>query len=72
MKKIIVIDGMMCDHCKAHVEKALNSIEGVSAKVDLAKKTAEVTLTADVNDMTLKNAISDAGYEPVSISIEND
>lgn len=72
MKKIITINGMMCDHCKAHVEKALNSIDGVSAKVDLDKKTAEVTLTADVNDMTLKNAIIDAGYEPVSIQLEND
>jgi Cu+-exporting ATPase len=71
MKKIIRIDGMMCDHCRMHVEKALNSIEGVSAKVDLAAKTAEVTLSADVGDETLKKAIRDAGYEPISVTSEN-
>ncbi len=68
MKKIIKIDGMMCDHCRMHVEKALNSIEGVSAKVDLDAKKAEVTLSADVSDETLKKAVKDAGYEPVSVS----
>ena len=67
MKKIIRIDGMMCAHCQAHVEKALNALDGVNAKVDLQAKTAEVTLTADVSDETLKKAVTDAGYEPVSI-----
>ena len=71
MKKIIRIDGMMCDHCRMHVEKALNAIDGVSAKVDLAAKTAEVTLSADVGDETLKQAVKDAGYEPVSVTAAN-
>lgn len=71
MKKVILIDGMMCDHCRMHVEKALNSINGVSATVDLAGKKAEVTLSADVDDETLKEAVKDAGYEPVSIRPEN-
>ncbi len=70
VKKIIRIDGMMCDHCRMHVEKALNSLEGVSAKVDLAAKTAEVTLSADVGDEALKKAVKDAGYEPVSVTDE--
>jgi Cu+-exporting ATPase len=67
MKKIITINGMMCDHCKMHVEKALNALDGVSASVDLKGKKAEVTLTADVSDETLKKAVRDAGYEPVSV-----
>lgn len=71
MKKIIEINGMMCDHCRMHVEKALNSIDGVSAKVDLANKRAEVTLSADVSDDSLKKAIQDAGYEPVSVRTED-
>ena len=70
MKKIIRIDGMMCAHCQAHVEKALNALDGVNAKVDLQAKTAEVTLTADVSDEILKKAVTDAGYEPVSIRTE--
>lgn len=67
MKKIITIHGMMCEHCKMHVEKALNAIDGVSAVVDLEGKKAEVVLTADVSDETLKKAVRDAGYEPVSV-----
>ena len=31
MVKTMTIEGMMCGHCRAHVEKALNSIGGVSA-----------------------------------------
>lgn len=36
---------MMCDHCRAHVEKALNSIEGVKAVVTLSPAVAEVEFT---------------------------
>ena len=67
MKKIIKINGMMCGHCKMHVEKALNAIPGASAKVDLEAGTAEVALTAPVSDEILKKAVADAGYEPVSV-----
>ena len=63
--KTMVIEGMMCMHCKAHVEKALNSIEGVTATVDLDSKTA--TITGDVADEILKKAVTDAGYEVISI-----
>ena len=35
MKKRFTIDGMMCGHCRAHVEEALNSIDGVKAIVTL-------------------------------------
>ncbi len=64
--KTMVIEGMMCMHCKAHVEKALNSIEGVTATVDLESKTA--TISGDVADEVLKKAVTDAGYEVISIN----
>ena len=67
MKKIITVEGMHCAHCSAHVEQALNAIDGVKAKVDLKKKAATVELSADVSDETLRNAVKEAGYEPVSI-----
>lgn len=67
MKKTLVIEGMSCGHCAAHVEKALNSIEGVRAKVDLNAKTASVELSQEVKDDTLKAAVADAGYEVVGI-----
>ena len=59
---VLTIAGMSCGHCSAHVEKALNAIEGVSAKVDLAAKSASVTHPDSVTLDALKTAVTDAGY----------
>lgn len=67
MKKTLVIEGMSCGHCAGHVERALNSIDGVRATVNLAAKTAEVESAAPVDDEQLKKAVQDAGYEVVAI-----
>ena len=67
MKKIIKIEGMHCPKCKARVENALNEIDNVSAKVDLEKKAATVTLKADVADNVLIEAVSELGFKVVSI-----
>ena len=67
MNKTIHINGMMCAHCVAHVEKALNAIDGVTAKADLDQKLASVTLSKDVSDETLRQAVVDAGYEVTAI-----
>ena len=45
MKKRFTIDGMMCGHCRAHVEKALNSIDGVKAIVTLDPPEATIEFT---------------------------
>ena len=65
--KTIHIDGMMCVHCKANVEKALNALSGVSATADLETKTASLKLTVSVDDSVLKKAIEDAGYTVTEI-----
>ena len=71
MKKTLVVEGMMCEHCKMHVEKALAGVAGVdSAQVDLEKKTATVSLTEDVADQVLMDAVKEAGYEPVSCTVQ--
>lgn len=67
MQKKIHVEGMSCGHCSAHVEKALNAIEGVEAKVDLEAKTAFVTVKEGVSDNVLKKAVEDAGYEVAGI-----
>ena len=67
MKKEMLIEGMSCMHCSGRVEKALNGLDGVTAKVDLEKKTAYVDLSKDVSDADLTKAVTDAGYEVVSI-----
>lgn len=68
MKKIMEINGMSCGHCQARVEKALNAIDGVEAKVDLKKKRAVVTLSKEVADKTLSEAVTEAGYEVISVA----
>ena len=65
MEKKVIIEGMMCMHCRAHAEKALNAIEGATATVDLESKTAIVT--GDVSDDAIRAAITEAGYQVVSI-----
>lgn len=61
------IDGMMCQHCQAHVSKALNDLEGVKAEVSLEDKAAYITADQSVDKEVLKKAVVDAGYEVVSI-----
>ena len=71
MKKTLVVEGMMCEHCKMHVEKALAGVAGVdSAQVDLEKKTATVSMAEDVADQVLMDAVKEAGYEPVSCTVQ--
>lgn len=64
--KTMIIEGMMCMHCKAHVEKALNAIDGVTATVDLDNKSASIT--GNVENEILKKAVEDAGYTVISIN----
>lgn len=67
MKKVLIVDGMMCAHCQAHVQKALAAVAGVTeAVVDLESKKATVTLAQDVADQALMDAVTEAGYTPVS------
>ena len=64
METVLRVEGMMCTHCKAAVEKACKGVAGVTeAVVDLKAKTATVTGDADVQ--MLKKAIIDAGFEVV-------
>ena len=63
MTKTMKIEGMMCAHCKANVEKALNAIPGVTAQVDLDAGTAAVACPAEVTDAALTAAVTEAGYE---------
>ena len=62
MKTVIKVEGMMCTHCKAMVEKVCKAVPGTEdAVVDLQAKNVTVTGSADV--AALKKAITDAGYE---------
>ena len=64
METVIRVNGMMCPHCKAMVEKVCKTVPGtVDAVVDLQAK--NVTVTGDADVAELKKVIVDAGYEVV-------
>ena len=68
MKKEFKVEGMMCNHCRMHVEKALNGMDGVHATVSLNPPVATVefsegektldelqaAVSAEAGDYTLK------------------
>ena len=68
MTKTLKVEGMMCEHCEAHVKKALEALTGVEKAVaDHNAGTAVVTLSADVADDVLKKAVEDQDYKVVSV-----
>ena len=68
MVKTIHIEGMMCHHCEAAVQKALEAVDGVtSAQADHEKGTAVVILSKKVDAAALKKAVKTEGYKFISI-----
>jgi Cu2+-exporting ATPase len=62
--KKLNVEGMMCDHCVAHVTEALEGVEGVShVKVSLKKGEATLKAEPTVTDDALVQAVKDAGYD---------
>lgn len=69
-KKTMIISGMHCEHCVQSVTDSLNQIDGVSAKVDLAKGWAEVSLDCQVKENILIAAVEKEGFSVNSIQNE--
>ncbi|MDU6629097.1 MAG: heavy metal translocating P-type ATPase, partial [Lachnoanaerobaculum sp.] len=66
MTTVINVNGMMCEHCKATVEKVTRGVEGVSnSMVNLDAKNVTIEHSADTDLEKVKKAITDAGYEVV-------
>lgn len=65
MKEIVLqVKGMMCEHCKKHVENALSKIPGVTrVEVSLKENSAKIYSTQELNHNDLINAVKNAGYE---------
>ena len=68
MEKKMIVEGMMCPHCKAHVEKALNDLDGVeSCNAVVETKEVTISLSKDIADSELMKAVKEAGYTPVEV-----
>ena len=64
MKKEYKVEGMMCNHCRMHVEKALNSIEGVNATVTLTPPVAVIEFSGDAKPLEdLQAVLAEEGYK---------
>ncbi len=70
MKKIVEINGMHCQKCSGRVEKALNDIDGIKAKVNLAKNNAVISFEKEVADDVIRNAITELGFEAGQITVK--
>jgi len=65
--RTLTVDGMHCEHCVTNVQNALNSLEHVSAKVNLRSKQAVVTYDAPIEDSVLRDVVRRAGYTVTDI-----
>ena len=69
MTKTITIEGMSCGHCTARVETALKALDGVQEVImSLEDKTAIVSAEEKVSEDMMKGAVTEAGYDVVSIA----
>ncbi len=69
MQKTMKIEGMMCPHCEAAVKKALEALEGVeAADVSHEAGTAIVSMSAEVADAALKEAVEAKDYKVTGIA----
>lgn len=68
VKTVVSVEGMMCEHCAAHVKEALEKIEGVkSVVVSLKTKEATVKSGKKLDENEIKTAIENAGYKCVGV-----
>ena len=67
-KKVVSIKGMTCINCKIRVEAMLDSIEGASADVNLRKDEAILSMTREVSDDEIRDAMKGGEYEIVGIA----
>ncbi len=68
MQKTMKIEGMMCPHCEAAVRKALEALDGVeAAEVSHEAGTAVVTMSPEVADAALKEAVEAKEYKVTGI-----
>ncbi|SKC83287.1 heavy-metal-associated domain-containing protein [Maledivibacter halophilus] len=68
MKKMIVIEGMSCNHCTGRVERALSELDGVVVEsVSVDKKNAVIKLEKEIDESVIRQTVDDAGYDVMEI-----
>lgn len=66
MTKTVKIDGMMCGHCTARVEKMLSAIDGIdSVKASVENKEAVIEMNKEIADGVIRKVIENCGYKVI-------
>ena len=59
----LIVTGMMCEHCKMHVSKAIEVLEGVTS-LDVSLKDGKTTIKGEhLDEAKIRAAIKEAGYD---------
>ncbi|WP_163631126.1 heavy-metal-associated domain-containing protein [Paludibacter sp. 221] len=61
-QKIVKVETLKCQNCATRLEDILNTVDGLSAKVDFATKTAYIDSERDIDNEEVKYIIEFAGY----------
>lgn len=64
---VVQIDGMHCQNCKNRIEKHLDELDGVVAKVNLNKKQAVVSIYKEISDSVIRDVIEGLDFTVVSM-----
>ncbi len=64
-KRVVVVEGMTCENCAARVTRAINDLDGLSARVELRRKQVVVSMARQASDDELRAAIEKVGYRVV-------
>ncbi len=61
---VLNVEGMMCKHCKAHVEEAIRKIDGVvEVNASLEEKNVCISYEGDISKDVFSESIKEAGFE---------
>ncbi len=70
-EETLLVEGMMCEHCEARVQKALEAVDGItSAKADHTTGTVHVTLNGEADEEAIRKAVEDADYKYLGVKNE--
>lgn len=61
-ERLVKIKGMSCRNCAIRIENAFNELDGIWAKVNLSKNTADVLMKEELDEIAIENIVSQAGY----------
>lgn len=65
--KLLTVEGMHCENCAIRVENAVNRLDGALCRVDLKRKTAAVSYSAEIPDALLRETVERLGYQVTAI-----